>query len=157
MKQLYLFRGLYLSIVIFLFAGLPVLAQFRNSQITWVGTPINSNKTIDGFYESLPEGYTNSTAQYPLLVYLHGDESVEDGYTEILKNSIPKLIAEGSFPETFKEKGKDHSFIVIAPHFTIKNLSADEFGEAINYIIRKYRVNPNRIYLTGMSRGSAYT
>ena len=156
MKQWYAFRALYLFLILFFAGRLSATAQTRT--IAWIGTPLNSDQTIDGFYESLPTAYTsNNTSRYPVIIYLHGDESVEKGREEILENGIPKLISEGNFPETFKVRGQNYSFIVIAPHFTTKSLTPDELDEAFNYITRTYRTDPDRIYLTGMSRGSAYT
>jgi poly(3-hydroxybutyrate) depolymerase len=45
----------------------------------------------------------------------------------------------------------------VAPHYTSKLLSTEDLSQAINKLIATYRVDPGRIYLTGMSRGSAYT
>jgi predicted peptidase len=117
------------------------------------------DNTIDGFYLSLPATYNNAGDQtkYPLIIYLHGDESVENGRTAILENGIPKLIKEGGFPETFQVEGKNHSFIVVAPHYTKKSPIETELNEAIDYILERYRVNTARIYLTGMSRGGGNT
>jgi hypothetical protein len=132
-------------------------AQFRQPQLRWVGTALNAEKTVDGYYESLPSDYSGSTKKYPIIIYLHGDESVEKGRTEVQENGLPKYILDGRFPETFKVKGQDYSFIVVAPHYTSKLLPTEDLSQAINKLIATYRVDPGRIYLTGMSRGSAYT
>jgi dienelactone hydrolase len=157
MKQLYLSTLRYAAAVLCLLLALPALPQSRNAQPAWLHTPMNADKTIDGFYESLPADYTSTTKDFPLLVYLHGDESVEGTHEDILENGIPKLIVDGSFPETFRVKGQTHSFIIIAPHYTTKTLSPGELEEALQFILKKYRVNTGRIYLTGMSRGGGYT
>jgi dienelactone hydrolase len=153
----YLSRLRWLTAFVCLFVSIPAFTQFRQARLTWIGTPLNQAKTVDGFYESLPAGYSGGSEKYPLIIYLHGDESVEDGYTEILANGLPKRIADGGFPETFKVTGRSYSFIVAAPHYTQKNLTPDALGEAIDALIQRYRVDAGRIYLTGMSRGSAYT
>lgn len=157
MKQLYLFTLRFVIPIMCLLFAAPALAQFRSSSIVWVSQPLNADGAVDGYYESLPAAYKSTTATYPLLVYLHGDESVEGTYKNILDNGVPALISTGAFPETFRVRGSTHSFIVIAPHFTIKNLSAAALGEAIDAILKKYRVDRSRVYLTGMSRGSEYT
>ena len=157
MKQWFPARALVTLVVAVFVVSSPVLAQFRSGKMSWTGTSLNADKTVDGFYQSLPAGYATTSARYPLIIYLHGDESIEGTHEDILQNGIPKLINDGAFPETFKVAGENHSFIVIAPHYTLKNLDAAQLGEAINNIIRKYRVNTSRIYLTGMSRGGGYT
>ena len=158
MKLLYLFKTLGFAPFALLLFSVPALAQFRQT-ISWVNTSLNVDNTIDGFYLSLPATYNNAgdNAEYPLIVYLHGDESVEKGRTAILDNGIPKLIQEGGFPETFRVGGKNHSFIVVAPHYTKKSPIETELNEAIDYILEHYRVNTARIYLTGMSRGGGNT
>jgi dienelactone hydrolase len=158
MKQLYLFKNRSFVTFILLLFFVSASAQFRQS-ITWVNTSLNADNTIDGFYLSLPATYNNAgdKTKYPLIIYLHGDESVENGRTAILENGIPKLIKEGGFPETFQAEGKSHSFIVVAPHYTKKSPIETELNEAIDYILERYRVNTARIYLTGMSRGGGNT
>src|SRR4051812_33400195 len=131
MKLMYLCRSLFLLSFSFLILHAPALAQFRSTQLRWLNTSLNAEKTVDGYYQSLPAAYNTDRNRYPLIIYLHGDESVEKGYTEILENGIPKLIHEGRFPETFKVEETTHSFIVIAPHYTTKTLSTEALTEAI--------------------------
>ena len=157
MNPMYLFCRFLLLCLFFFSLNVPARAQFRDARLEWKPAAMNAAQTIDGYYQSLPAGYSNNTALYPLLVYLHGDESVEDGYKAILNNGIPNYISTGTFPERFQVGGNTHSFIVIAPHYTTKSLPPDALDDAIHFITQKFRVDPDRIYLTGMSRGGAYT
>ncbi|HEY0057495.1 MAG TPA: hypothetical protein VGB56_00085, partial [Flavisolibacter sp.] len=113
----------------------------------------------NGFYEYLPAGYNSSTGVYPVIIYLHGLDDVGNGNTELellLTKRLPKLIVDGDFPPSFTVGGQTHQFIVLCPQFLDdgeKQPSPQQVDELITYAIDHYRVNANRIYLTGFSLG----
>jgi poly(3-hydroxybutyrate) depolymerase len=119
-----------------------------------IATGSNSN----GFYEYLPAGYSSGATQYPLLVFLHGSGELGNGTTDLPKvldnGSPPDLISQGKFPTSFTVDGQTFSFIVISPQFVAWPSDAD-VDDVINYAIAHYRVDPNRIYLTGLSMGGS--
>jgi predicted esterase len=127
-------------------------AQVQTTQ--YIATGPNSN----GFYQYLPAGYSKGTTKYPLLVFLHGTGELGNGTTDLPKlldnGSPPDLIANGQFPTSFTVKGQTFSFIVISPQFVAWPSDAD-VDSVINYSIAHYRVDTNRIYLTGLSMGGS--
>lgn len=131
--------------------GAMLFAQ-TNTPIT---TPVT--KHINGYWEYLPKGYASSSAKYPLLIFLHGIDEIGDGSQKKLgkvqKNAVPKLIKQNKFPAAFTVNGKTFSFIVICPQLSVIGRSADEIDDLISYMVRKYRVDESRIYLTGISLG----
>ncbi len=112
---------------------------------------------IGGYYESLPADYTTNTSKkYPLLISLHGIGEVGDGSSQLpklLNNSLPRLINSGGFPSSFTVGGESFSFIVISPQLATNYRNADAVTAIINHCISKYRVDTDRIYLTGLSMG----
>ena len=92
----------------------------------------------------LPPGYA-SRRRWPLLVFLHGRGERGADLRRIKRHGLPKLIASGRrFP-----------FIVVSPQCPDLepwwNLTAlDTFVTAI---MRRYRVDSRRVYLTGLSMG----
>jgi len=121
---------------------------------------VTTSLASDGFYEFLPPGYDpNGTTTYPLMVFLHGSGEVGNGGSDIstvLRNGPPKLINAGTFPTSFTVGGKTFSFIVIAPQFKYWPGSYDADG-MVQYAIQHYKVNTNRIYITGLSMGGGVT
>lgn len=139
-------------LLLLLFIGFAtVTAQVQTARYN---TPINAN--TKGFYEYVPQGYSSGTGTYPLIIFLHGKGNLGNGdaatLPRVLWNGLPKLIKEGGFPSSFTVAGSTYKFIVISPQFVVWPSPAD-VEAVLNYAINRYRVNVNRVYLTGISMG----
>ena len=113
----------------------------------------------NGYYEYLPQGYETGTETYPLLIFNHGTGESGDGnagITKLVNTGLPKLINTGGFPTSFTVNGEVFRFIVICPQYTSWPTVAD-VDAVLNYALGHYRVNTNRIYMTGLSMGGGIT
>lgn len=94
----------------------------------------------------LPVGYANDTLKkWPLLIFLHGSGECGDDLEKVKANGIPKLI----------EQGKKFPFIVVspqAPDATV-GFQPEVLNGMLNDLKTKYRVDADRVYLTGLSMG----
>ncbi|MEO6914688.1 MAG: T9SS type A sorting domain-containing protein [Chitinophagaceae bacterium] len=120
---------------------------------------------INGFYDYLPRNYARDIDQkYPLIVFFHGlVDSGSDPLSllNVLNAGVPKLLKNGSFPDSFNVKGKWTKFIVLAPQiklglFSPQQTSLVKFSTVdalIDYAVKTYRVDASRIYLSGLSMG----
>lgn len=94
----------------------------------------------------LPDGYRQDTLnKWPLLLFLHGSGEKGDDLEKVKKHGPPKLIAQG----------KKFPFIVVSPQATRREQgwsTADLYALLLD-CKQKYRVDPDRIYLTGLSMG----
>ena len=123
-----------------------------------VQTPryVQMSEATKAYYEYLPQGFPNSMARYPLILFVHGYGEIGQGTTTslplVLRNGIPKLIDNGSFPTSFTSGGQTYRFIVISPQFT-GFPSVNDIHNVLNYVTANYPVDINRIYLTGLSMG----
>ncbi len=119
---------------------------------------IKLHDNLGGYLESLPVGYdANPKKKYPIIISFHGIGEVGDGSAnslkDVAKNGITKLIQQGRFPASFRSGGEDFSFIVISPQY-VRAVGVEAFvGEVIKHCLQKYRVDEERIYLTGLSMG----
>ncbi len=153
-----LFRQILCYSFLLLFAK-TVIAQVQKQ------TPVYTSLSalIGGYYESLPVDYSsNPTKKYPLLVFIHGKGELGDGSASqlprVMSNGPARLINQGKFPSTFKVNGDNYSFIVISPQFSTDKYSSSPaaINDVINYCIQKYRVDEERIYITGLSMGGGF-
>jgi hypothetical protein len=125
------------------------------SQVQTARPNISISARCNGFYEYLPLGYGNGNGKYPLMVFIHGLGELGNGGTDlpkVLANGPPKLINNGLFPASFTVNSQQFSFIVISPQF-IDWPGPLDAEAVINYAVQHYRVDSNRIYLTGLSMG----
>ena len=136
-------------------------------------TPIN--EMINGYIEVLPPGYDpNGTTKYPLLIFLEGQSQFGDGGSDELKNlyglnegMLPDIIRNNQFPNSYVVGGTTYQFIVLIPQLrrqvqTGRALpdqmaSPSEVNDIVNYALQNYRVDEDRIYLSGLSLGGGST
>lgn len=121
-----------------------------------------TNKGI-GYLEHLPPDYAaNPTKKYPLMLFLHGAGEKGDGspaaLEKIKSNGPPKEITNGH-NMCFEVNGNTECFIVIAPQLQGGKPSwgITIIDDVFKYIFNgaeNYRVDMNRVYLTGLSLGS---
>ena len=114
------------------------------------------NANARGFYQYLPGDYTSSTKNYPLIIWIHGAGQVGQGTAtdlpKVLEWGVPKIISEGGFPASFLAGDSNYSFIVISPQF-LGWPSGGNVSGILTYVMNNYRVNPDRVYLMGISAG----
>lgn len=118
-----------------------------------------------GLMRLLPPDYnTNPTQKYPVIIYFHGREARGEGTQDDLcklltdvSTTLPNQIEANAFPTTVTAGGQTYSYILLMPQYTEYSeppYYADEIEDFIDYAVANYRIDPTRIYLTGMSSGA---
>jgi predicted peptidase len=100
------------------------------------------------YYLYYPEAYNkDSETSFPLLLFLHGGGESGDSLSVLKKNGPPKMLAEG----------KQFPFLVLAPQNPHKKQwwNVRAVMQLLDTIVAHNRVDPKRIYLTGLSRGGS--
>lgn len=163
--------------------ALPSYAQDYCNTGGWPGlsTPLKQKKVpnvtipgtnhIKGYLEKLPDDYdANPTKKYPLLVFIHGINEYGTGTSAELCKLIsqwwwcPPTLVEYTnalkFPDAVTDQnGTTHKFILISPQLLDWGVGADPnavMNPLLDYLIANYRVDPSRVYLTGMSAGANF-
>lgn len=108
-----------------------------------------------GFYSAVPANYSKTTKKYPVIIFIPGGGQI--GRTEadlalLLNDGMAKLLFEKKFPPNFKVKDKNYSFIVLTPQFS-QVPTTSEVMDFVTYAKNNYRIDPSRIYLSGLSMG----
>lgn len=115
-------------------------AEPGTQQATKLDTQV---KVKMGYLLYLPKDYEKQES-WPLLFFLHGAGERGDDLELVKIHGPPKLIAQG----------KDFPFIVVSPQ-----CPKDKWWEPIELVALldevsgKHKVDPNRVYVTGLSMG----
>jgi len=93
----------------------------------------------------LPDGYANdTTTKWPLLIFLHGSGESGTDLAKVKVHGPPKLI----------EQGKKFPFIVVSPQAPPQTgWQVEVIKGMLTDLKKKYRVDNDRVYLTGLSMG----
>lgn len=92
----------------------------------------------------LPKDYNETDKEFPLVLFLHGAGERGDDIEKVKIHGLPKLINEG----------KDFPFIVVSPQCPDRMFwNTDILFKLLDEIEANYRVDKNRIYVTGLSMG----
>ena len=134
-------------------------AQPTSAGIIWpaglTAHPAGSSGNGVGYLEYLPADYHEDDSLRPLLVFVHDTAASGDGSEADLQNvlieGIPHMVAAGSWPA-------EQPFVVLMPQMPedLANAHCD-FGAGLDafltYARGAYRIDPARMYLTGISCG----
>jgi predicted peptidase len=103
-----------------------------------------------GFVEYLPQGYDENGPEFPLMIMLHGLGEIGNGTTDLSKVRWNGPNAEIDY------RGASFPMVILSPQSpgwwdggTLKTF--------LDYALQTYRVDPKRVYLTGLSMGGGGT
>ena len=134
--------------------GMALVAIVLGVTIGWLQVgcyPIIATAWSDGLSGSpilehvvyLPDGYYRSFGRWPLILYLHGAGVVGREIARARAGGIPLYL----------EQGGRLPFIVVAPKSPQHGWDAEALDALLDEVLRQYRVDADRVYLTGGSMG----
>jgi len=91
----------------------------------------------------LPEGYGKTKQRWPLMLFLHGAGESGTNLVKVKTHGPPKIV----------DSKPDFPFILVSPQSPGRGWNPDSLNALLDRIIRKYRVDKDRVYLTGLSMG----
>ena len=97
----------------------------------------------------LPNGYHESKKDWPLILFLHGAGERGTHIDKVAKHGPPKIVRDGTM---------DLPFIIVSPQCPNGKWWSDQaqlkkLAALLDTIENKYRVDKQRVYLTGLSMG----
>jgi len=123
-------------------------ATFRNSPAEsdarwWFALKKNQGAITHRYLSFLPKGYQDGSASYPLILFLHGSGERGLDVEEVRKHGPHKYLL-----------AHDNPFIIIEPQCDPGQWwHACAVNDLLDEVCAKYRVDRERIYLTGLSMG----
>jgi predicted peptidase len=142
-------RSLQILIGYFLLFAFPAFAQPTNvslQQAKHFETEIKVRIKYD-YLLFLPEGYTKSRKRWPLMLFLHGAGESGTNLLKIKKLGPPNLV----------DSRPDFPFILVSPQSGGNGWNPDALNALLDDVIHNYRVDKDRVYLTGPSMGGTAT
>lgn len=143
----------YLTAFLLLFTGVQLCGQAGNLNYSLV--PAGSGHP--GYFEHLPDAYANNPDKhYPVIIFLHGqgerDFGRENDLNSLLKWGPPRIVSQNL--QAYKAI-HPFRFIILAPQQRGDKNSweADDVDSFMSYAFENYRIDPERVYLTGISMG----
>jgi len=124
--------------------NLQYVLKFRN------GLNKHPNNANYNYLTYLPVDYNIDTLQnWPLIIYLHGGSDRGSNLKKLYSSGIPDQIY----------RGRNFPFVIISPQCpeNIRWETENWFEPFFKEIIIKYKIDTNRVYLTGFSLGGAGT
>lgn len=109
---------------------------------------------VFGHYQYRPRGYEdpeNARKKWPLVVFLPGIGERGNQTTE-----LGRIIGSGKGLFGELKDGREMPAVGLALQ-TSNNFPPDKVQAMIDYMVKKYRIDLNRIYMTGLSYGGGYT
>jgi predicted peptidase len=108
-------------------------------------TSFSKAKALYEYQLYLPKDYTSAKKTYPLVIYLHGGSQRGDDLNKLNEYGLPYQV----------KQGQHYEFIIASPQCpTGKFWSTDNWFEPLyDELVKKYRIDPKRMYLTGISMG----
>ena len=92
----------------------------------------------------LPADYDKSLKPWPLIIFLHGSGERGDDISLVKTHGPPKIV----------EQDKNFPFILISPQCPAGRWwNSGELKLLIDEVRNRHRIDPQRIYLTGLSMG----
>lgn len=92
----------------------------------------------------LPEGYeAEKEKRWPLMLFLHGAGESGSDLEKVKAHGPPKLLGSKT----------DFPFIIVSPQSPGRGWNAETLNALLDDLEAHYRVDPDRIYLTGLSMG----
>ena len=95
----------------------------------------------------LPKDYPQSKQRWPVMLFLHGAGEAGTNLDKVKVLGPPKIV----------ESRADFPFILVSPQSPVRFWNADTLNALLDEVIRKYRVDKDRVYLTGASMGGSGT
>ena len=102
----------------------------------------------DRFWLYLPDHYAESDETLPLMIYLHGCSRRGRDIEQVKANGIPPLL----------DQDPDFEFVVASPQALSDfpwqvSWRPDDLILLLDHLLSEYRIDPDRVYLTGLSMG----
>ena len=102
----------------------------------------------DQYWLFLPKHYKESKQDLPLIIYLHGSSRRGRAIDKVITNGLPAILSGHN----------DFKFVVASPQALSKYpwqkcWRPDDINLLLDHLLTAYKIDHNRVYITGLSMG----
>ncbi len=116
--------------------------------------PVSARGNKVGALVQLPDDYNTGNAKYPLLLVFHGKSKAGTDLSKLIIDGLPYWLDKGVKLDSRNPVDKKlYKFIIVMPQSQSFGLRPWEVENVLNDVMKRYRVDPSRVYLTGYSAG----
>ena len=110
--------------------------------------PLDQTEAPFGHYIYTPSTYQEDGPEFPLLIFLHGwsPNLGNEPLSNVLFGGPPSIIENGDWQPSYP-------MVVVSPQLKTSYWQPDLIHNFIEFLTENYRINTDRIYLTGLSLG----
>lgn len=115
-----------------------------------------TNGQLDGYNLYFPPAYeAHVDTSFPLIIFLQGGMAVGGPVNSVLRWELPKELRETTDLNTELNQLKLNTFVYLMPHIAAGEYyhQTEAMTQLLDEILEEYRIDPKRVYLTGLSRG----
>ena len=138
-----------LFLILLVLVSVPLFAQTDSTRQT--SGKIEKEVTVKvelQYLVYLPPAYNKDNENWPLVLFLHGAGERGDDFSFVKRHGPPMLV----------EQGKNFPFILISPQCPLgQRWDPLALTALLDDVEKNYRVNENRVYVTGLSMGGEGT
>lgn len=137
-------RHILIIALIFLSSCAPNFTHIKRGETEYMLEKEIRGDVVIKYLLYLPDNYETSETDWPMILFLHGAGERGANLKKVKLHGPPKRI----------EEGKKIPFIIVAPQCpSNQRWSVSNLDKLLGVITENYRVDENRIYLTGLSMG----
>ena len=131
---------------LFLAAGCLVGGCSAQGRLESGSRELHLEETLE-YYLYYPPGYDRSTEYYGILLFLHGGGESGRNLEVLREYGPPKML----------EDGTEFPFLILAPQNPYEKQwwNVRAVKQLLDAVVEANRIDPDRIYLTGLSRGGS--
>ena len=110
---------------------------------------------VDGYNLYIPDEYTTGSEDFPVIVFLQGGLAVGGEVDVIFNWELPNDLKYPTDLDSEVNQIRLNQFIYVMPHISIGQFyeNIEALKSILTELSEEYRIDEDRIYLTGLSRG----
>ncbi len=120
----------------------PALKTGQNANV--LKTKIYEQTVDINYLLFLPKSYNEQKSDWPMIVYLHGASLRGTDVNRVKRYGLPRMV----------EKNGEFPFVLLSPQSPPgKAWQPERVDRVVEHVLSAYRIDPDRVYLTGLSLG----